>query len=62
MYGIWVRAVVIASVLELGINLVEIRECSSRACIRKIDVAVKEVLRVELKPISVFPEEAKRFN
>lgn len=62
MYDLLVRLMFISALLQLGITLNDVRECRSRACLVRMDKAVKEVLRIDWKPISVFPEETKRFR
>jgi len=52
----------LAAIVQLGISLKDVRDCRSRACLMRMDKAMREVLRVDWKPISVFPEEAKRFR
>lgn len=34
----------------------------NRQCLEEIDKANRKILRIDWKPISVFPEEAKRFR
>lgn len=46
----------------LGMSLTEVLECKSGTCLRRIEKAKLEVLRVDWKPILLFPEEAKRFR
>lgn len=62
MYDLLVRLIFVSALLQLGISLKDVRECRSRACLVRMDRAVKEVLRIDWKPISMFPEEAKRFR
>ncbi|MBS1958862.1 MAG: hypothetical protein JST80_05245 [Bdellovibrionales bacterium] len=62
MYELLVRLMLIAAVAELGLNISEIRDCHSRECLARIEHCVRDVLRVHWKPISVFPEEARRFH
>ena len=62
MYGILIKLIVLASLLELGISVSKIGDCSSRACLSEIQRASQKVLRIDWKPISVFPKEAKRFR
>jgi len=46
----------------LGMSLTEVLECRSGTCLRRIEKAKRDVLRIDWKPISIFPEEAKRFR
>lgn len=62
MYSLLIRLMFLSALLHFGISLAEVVTCNSKACVRKIDRASREVLRIDWKPISVFPEEAKRFR
>lgn len=62
MYRILVILILASALSELRLNKSDFAECRSRECFRKIGEASKKVLRVNWKPISVFPEEAKRFR
>lgn len=62
MYSLLVRLMAIAALTQLGIGLLELRDCRSRACFARLERASRDVLRVDWKPISVFPREAQRFH
>jgi hypothetical protein len=62
MNSLLIRLMLIASLTQLGISLSTFRDCKSRSCFSRIEKASREVLRVDWKPISVFPEEARRFR
>lgn len=62
MYDIIIKLIVAAALLELGITLSSSDECTSRACLDQIQQASQKVLRIDWKPISVFPEHAKKFK
>jgi hypothetical protein len=63
MYTILVRLIMLlAAFLELGLSLTDVEDCHSRGCLRKIEPASRKVLPIPWKPISIFPEEAKRFR
>ncbi|MFN8944174.1 MAG: hypothetical protein ACK5WZ_06080, partial [Pseudobdellovibrionaceae bacterium] len=62
VYNVLIKLIIAASLLELGLTVSEIGECSSRACWKQLQQASDKVLRIEWKPISVFPEEAERFQ
>jgi hypothetical protein len=62
MYNVMIKLIVAAAILELGLSLKHADQCASRACWDKLQTASKQVLKIDWKPISVFPEEAKRFN
>ena len=62
MYEIMIKLMVAAALLELGFTLSRSEECNSRECISRIERASRQVLQVDWKPISVFPEEADRWR
>lgn len=62
MYNLLLRLMLIVTLLQLGISLTDIEECRGRECAQKLEKAKNEVLKINWKPISVFPEEAKRFR
>lgn len=62
MYTLLIRLMAIAALTPLGISLATSRDCRSRACFAHIEKASRDVLRVDWKPVSVFPGEAKRFR
>lgn len=52
----------IAACEQLGTTIVELRKCRSRACLKQVEKHSREVLRINWKPISIFPNEAKRLH
>lgn len=62
MYEIMIKLIVAAAILELGITLSHYGECTSRECLSMLERASRQVLHVDWKPISVFPEEARRLR
>ena len=62
IYDILVKLILGISLLQFGLSLKDIGECSSRECLRTIEKGSKEAARIDWKPISIFPTEAKRFN
>ena len=62
MYSLLIRLMVIAALAQLGISVATFRNCKSRACLARIEKASHDVLHVDWKPISMFPEEAKKFH
>jgi hypothetical protein len=62
VYDILLKVILAAALLDLGRAAVRGQgEHASRARIN-IPAATKCVLKIDWKPISVFPEEAKRFR
>ena len=62
MYNLLIKLMIGAALLQLGISLDQYLSCNSRACTTRIEKASRDVLRVNWKPISVFPEEALKFK
>ena len=62
MYNIIIKLIVAAALLDLGISISKIEDCSSRVCWNQIQKASHKVIKIDWKPISVFPEEVKRFR
>ena len=62
MYDLLVKIIVGAALLQLGLNLGKTAECSSRECMARVEKESRQVLKIDWKPISVFPEEARRFK
>jgi hypothetical protein len=62
MYTLLVRLMLLAALAQFGISLSSFRDCGSRGCLARIEKASRDVLKVDWKPISVFPEEGKRFR
>ena len=62
MYAILVRLILLAALMDLGMSLARFEKCTSRECFAEIERASRKVLKIKWKPISVFPEEAKRFR
>lgn len=56
MYTILVRLMLVVALLEFGVSITDLRNPV------KLEQASRKVLRIDWKPISVFPEEAKRFR
>lgn len=62
MYQLLLRLMLLSALLKLGISVSDFYNCKSVQCQKRIDKGFQEVLHVDWKPISVFPEEAKRFR
>lgn len=62
MYALLLRLMVLAALIELGMSARDLSECRSRACFGLIERASRQVLNIDWKPISVWPEEAGRFR
>lgn len=62
MYDVLLKLIIAAALIELGLSFKNFEDCSSRACTDKVQRAAMQVLRIDWKPISVFPEEAEKIR
>lgn len=62
MYGMLIKLFIAAALLELGMSVSSFDDCPSRACLARIDKASRQVLKIDWKPITVFPEEGRKFR
>ncbi len=62
MYDLLVKLMILAALAQFGMSLLDIEQCHSKQCLRTLEQRSRDVLNIEWKPISVFPEEAKRFR
>lgn len=62
MYSLLIKLMITAALLQLGVSLDQYLSCNSKACTSRIEKASRDVLRVNWKPISMFPKEAKKFK
>ena len=54
MYNYLVKAIVISTLLQLGLSFKDV--------FTRPEYAKRKVLKINWKPISIFPEEARRFK
>lgn len=57
-----VRLMFLAALVQLGYAISDFDGCHSRQCVQQIEKASRDVLKINWKPISIFPEEAMRFK
>ncbi len=62
MYSALIKVYLIAAAIQFGFSLTELDGCASRQCVQKLSRASNEVIKINWKPISVFPVEARRFQ
>ena len=62
MYNLLVKLMVLSALFQLGISTKDYLSCSSKNCSKRLEKASRDVLKINWKPISIFPEEAKRFR
>ena len=58
MYKALVYLMALAALTQLGIRISDLATCQGRACLVRIEKASRDVLKINWRPISVFPEEA----
>jgi len=54
MYETLVKLIIGASLLQLGLNLKNSGDCTSRESLARVERASRHVLKIDWKPISVF--------
>lgn len=62
MYKLLVVLMLASALSELEMSVSSITECRSRACMVEIYAAMAQVVNIDWRPISIFPNEAKRFT
>lgn len=62
MYNLLIKLMVIVALLKLGVSVEEYLTCHTRQCSGRIEKASRQVLEIDWKAISIFPEEARRFR
>lgn len=62
MYGVLIKLIVGISLLQLGLSAADFFKSGSKESAAKIEAAKKHVLRINWKPITVFPEEAQKLR
>ena len=62
MYNLLIKLMLVAALIEFGMKASDIEGCRSRQCMKMLQARAIDVLKIDWKPISVFPEEAKRFR
>ena len=60
MYDLLVKLMVLAALVELGMNVSEFEHCHSRQCLQQVERSSRNILKVNWRPISVFPADAIR--
>ena len=62
MYNVLIRLIFATSLLELGISVSKIDDCSPPIGPSNLQLAPHKVWRIDWRPIAVFPKEAARFK
>lgn len=62
MYKLLLMLMVSCAVTEFGFTIKDLQECTQGRCTKKLTEARNRVMKIDWKPISVFPNEKKRFR
>ena len=62
MENLLIRLLFLTSLLQLGYAVSDFESCHSRQCVQKIEKASRDILKINWRPILIFPEDAKRFK
>ena len=62
MYDLLIKWMLIAGLAQLGYSLSALENCHSRQCWQTFEARSRDVLNIDWKPMTVFPEEARRFQ
>jgi hypothetical protein len=62
MEKLLVKLMVIAALAQLGLNVGSLAHCHSGQCAQAIEKRSRNIMKINGKPLSMFPEEAKRFR
>jgi len=57
-----IRLMLLAALTQFGISIQKAVNCHRHSCAQQIEKASRDVLKIDWKPISVFPEERKLFK
>ena len=55
MYSLLIRLIVLAALMDLGLTIGRDGRCETRLCFDKVERASRKVLKIEWKPIKIFP-------
>ncbi len=61
MNDIIIKILIAAALLDFGFSLKDL-DCHSGQCLAKLQRASIQIVKVDWKPISVFPEKAQKFR
>lgn len=62
MYNVFIKLLLGAAILQLGLSIGKYGECTSREYLNRVEASARQVIKIKWRPISVFPEEANRFR
>lgn len=62
MYKLLIKLMLVAAFAQLGMSVADFKNCHSRQCVQQLEKKSRDILKIDWKPISVWPQEAKRFR
>ncbi len=62
MYNLLIKLMIASALIQLGITAHKFFSCRSIECSSRVEKASRDVLKINWKPISVWPEEGQRFR
>lgn len=62
MNNLLLKLMLSAGLLQAGISMSDAMLCNTKQCQSSLEKASREVLNIDWKPISIFPNEAQRFR
>ena len=62
MYELLVRIILIVALAQFGMTISDLSKCRTKECFKQIEHHSRDVLQIDWKPISVWPEETARFR
>jgi hypothetical protein len=62
MENLLVKLMLLAALAQLGLSISDVENCHTQQCAQKTEKRSRDILAIDWKPISVFPEEARRFR
>ena len=62
MYKLLIAIMLAAALPQLGVTLSDFSKCGSRWRLLRIEKRSRDVLRVDSKPISIFPDVGRQFR
>jgi hypothetical protein len=60
MFRLLIALMTLAAMAQFGMTVSDLKKCRSRACVQRIERRSRDVLKIDWKPISVWPSERWR--
>jgi hypothetical protein len=62
MYELLIKLIFLSALMEIGWSVADVERCHSRHCLAAFENKSRTILGIRWKPISVFPQEGRRFR